>query len=76
MKILVIQQKFIGDVLTSSILCEAIREYYPKYEIHYLINENTLPVVENNPYIDKIQLIKSNDTKNGLSFLKYLFKIR
>ena len=76
MKILIIQQKFIGDVLTSSILCEAIREYYPNYKIHYLINENTLPVVENNPFIDKVQLVKNNDTKNTLPFLKFLFKIR
>jgi len=43
----------IGDVLTSSILCEAIKTKYPQAEVHYLINEHTLPVLENNPYIDQ-----------------------
>lgn len=42
----------IGDVLTSSILFEALRLKYPKAALHYLINEHTYPVVQNNPYID------------------------
>lgn len=52
-KILIIQHKMIGDVLTSSILCEAIKHKYPDTEVHYLVNEHTLPVLENNPYIDQ-----------------------
>lgn len=52
-KILIIQHKMIGDVLTSSILCEAIKQKYPETKVHYLINEHTLPVLENNPYIDQ-----------------------
>ena len=43
----------IGDVLTSSILCEAIKQKYPQATVHYLINEHTLPVLENNPFIDQ-----------------------
>ncbi len=54
MKILVIQQKMIGDVLTSSILFEALKEKYPTAELHYLVNSHTFPVIENNPFIDKI----------------------
>jgi len=54
MKILVIQQKMIGDVLTSTILLEALRLNYPQAELHYLIHEHTKPVLENNPFIDKI----------------------
>ncbi|WP_299210704.1 glycosyltransferase family 9 protein [uncultured Dokdonia sp.] len=52
-KILIIQHKMIGDVLTSSILCEAIKKKYPNATVHYLINEHTLPVLENNPFIDE-----------------------
>lgn len=44
----------IGDVLTSSILFEALRKEFPEAELHYLINKNTFPVVENNPNIDKV----------------------
>ena len=52
MKVLVIQQKMIGDVLTSSILFEVLREKYPNAQLDYLINSHTYPVVENNPYIN------------------------
>lgn len=44
----------IGDVLTSSILCEAIKLRFRESEIHYLINAHTTPVLENNPFIDKL----------------------
>lgn len=75
MKILVIQQKMIGDVLTSSILFEALREMYPEAELHYLINTPTLPVVENNPFIDKVVLY-TEDNKNAKHFLGFLKKIK
>ncbi len=52
MKILIIQQKMIGDVLTSSVLFKALREHYPNAQLDYLINSHTFPVVENNPFID------------------------
>jgi heptosyltransferase-2 len=51
-KILVIQQKMIGDVLVSSLICENLKRSYPNSEVHYLINRFTIPVIENNPYVD------------------------
>lgn len=54
MKVLVIQIKMIGDVLASTVICEAIKKQHPNCELHYLIQKNTFPVVENNPFIDKI----------------------
>ena len=54
MKILIIQQRMIGDVLTSSILFEVLRKEFPASELHYLVNSNTIPVILNNPFIDKI----------------------
>ena len=65
MKILVIQQKMIGDVLTSSILFEVLRAEYPNAELHYLIYPHTLPVVENNPFIDKIIIFKEEFKKSS-----------
>lgn len=55
-KILVIQQKMIGDVLASTVICRAVKEKFPHCEMHYLIHPNTQPVVVFNPYIDKIVL--------------------
>ena len=52
MKILIIQHKMIGDVLITSLLCENIKKAYPNAIVDYLINSNTLPVLENNPYIN------------------------
>lgn len=76
MKILVIQQKMIGDVLTSSILFEALREKYPEAELHYLINAHTLPVVENNPFIDKFVLLSSETEKNYFKLFYFIKQIR
>lgn len=46
----------IGDVLASTVICEVLKKEHPNWEIHYLIENNTLPVVENNLFIDKIVL--------------------
>ena len=76
MKILVIQQKMIGDVLTSSILFEALRKRYPDAELHYLIYKHTLPVVENNPYVDKFLLFDPEKDQKLKGFISFLKKIR
>ena len=75
MKILIIQQKMIGDVLTSSILFEALRKKYPEAELHYLIYKQTQHVVQNNPFIDKYILFEEKD-KKPFQFIKILKKIR
>ena len=76
LKILVIQQKMIGDVLTSSILFEALRSNYPDAELHYLIQPHTQAVVEGNPYIDRIILDGQNRHGTSLGFLSFLKFIR
>ncbi|MBT8265847.1 MAG: glycosyltransferase family 9 protein [Bacteroidia bacterium] len=76
MKILIIQQKMIGDVLTSSILLEALKSSYPNAELHYVINSNTLPVVINNPYLDKIIEVTPEIEKSRLKFFNFLKDIR
>jgi len=69
-KILVIQQKMIGDVLTSSILFERLRSEFPEAQLDYLINSNTKPVVENNPYIDNFILLTKEIEQSKLKLLK------
>lgn len=71
MKILIIQQKMIGDALTTSILFEALREKFPKAELHYVINSHTFPVVEHNPFIDKFLFITPEIEQNRLKFLSF-----
>ncbi|GAA4954915.1 glycosyltransferase family 9 protein [Algibacter agarivorans] len=71
MKILVIQQKMIGDVLTSSILFEALRQKFPDAQLDYLVNTHTYPVVENNPFIDNFIFFTKEEETNK----KALFKL-
>jgi heptosyltransferase-2 len=72
MKVLIIQQKMIGDVLTTSILFEALKAKYPKAELHYVINSHTFPVVENNPFIDKFIFITPEIEDSKLKFYNFL----
>ena len=76
MKVLVIQQKMIGDVLTTSILFEALKQKFPDSELHYIVNSNTIPVIENNPFIDKVIEISPEIEKSKWRFFKFLRSIR
>ena len=60
-KALIIQNKFIGDVLTSSVIAENLKRIEPGIEVHMFCYEPAVAVLENNPYIDKV--ISFNDKK-------------
>lgn len=76
MKILVIQQKMIGDVLTSSIIFAALREKYPTARLHYLIHRHTAAVVENNPFIDELILFDPQQDQKPAAFFNLLKSIK
>ncbi len=76
MKIVVIQQKMIGDVLTTSVLFEVLKQKYPTSELHYIINSHTFSVVENNPFIDKYIFITPEIEKSKLKFFSFLKTIK
>lgn len=66
----------IGDVLTTSILFEALKNANPEAELHYVVNSNTIPVIQNNPFIDKYIQVTPEVEKNKGQFLKFLFDLR
>jgi len=76
MKILVIQQKMIGDVLISSILCNNLRKAYPNAKIDYLVNENTVPILNGNPDIDNIIIFGKDADKSFFGLVKFALKLR
>ncbi|SDB20617.1 heptosyltransferase-2 [Flavobacteriaceae bacterium MAR_2010_188] len=76
MKVLIIQQKMIGDVLTSTVLFEELKDKHPISELHYLINENTAAVVENNPFIDKVKIVSKETIKDSLKFYSLIKNLR
>lgn len=74
-KFLVIQQKMIGDVLTSSIICENLKKSFPDAEVHYMVYKFTVPVLLHNPYIDDIIIFEDEYKKSKLKFFKFLRQI-
>lgn len=76
MKILVIQQKMIGDVLISSLICENLKKNFPEAEVHYLVNAFCKPVVQGNPYIDKFILFEDQFRKSKTELFKFLGSIK
>ncbi|WP_378298247.1 glycosyltransferase family 9 protein [Aquimarina hainanensis] len=67
----------IGDVLASTVICEALKKRHPNSTIDYLVNTNTLPVIKENPFFDNIIEFKQeyrDDKKKFYAFLKSLKK--
>lgn len=75
-KILVIQQKMIGDVLASSIICTNLKNMYPNGQVDYLIYPFTQPVIENNPNIDNVILFDNEYRESKRRFMQFVFDIR
>jgi ADP-heptose:LPS heptosyltransferase len=75
-KILVIQHKMIGDVLISSIICDNLRMQFPDAQIDYLVNDNTLPVLENNQSISKVIVFGKEEQKSYVALLRFALHIR
>lgn len=76
MKILIIQQKRIGDVLTSSILANSLKDHYPNATIDYMCYANCVDVLKENKSISNIIVLEQKVRKNYLSLFKFIFKIR
>lgn len=76
MKILVIQQKRIGDVLTSTIICNNIKKQFPNYTVDYMCYTNSVDVLIGNPNIDTIIPLSHKIRKNYFSLFKFIFQIR
>jgi len=72
MKILIIQQKMIGDVLICSLLCENIIKWNPQAKIDFIANTHTLPVLNNNPHINKIIVFGDHFKNDKKSFYNFL----
>jgi len=76
MKILVIQQKMIGDVLISSIICNNLKKEFPNSSIDYMVYDYTKPVVENNPNIDIFILFDKKKINSIVKLIAFAFTVR
>jgi heptosyltransferase-2 len=75
-KILVIQNKRIGDVLISSVIANNIKKVFPNSHITYLVYDYTTGVLENNPNIDQVIAVKEKELKKLSNLLKTIRKVR
>jgi len=76
LKFLVVQQKMIGDVLASTIICESLKHHFPEAEVHIVANENTLPVLEGNPFIDRVVVFKKEYRDSKRAFYRFLKSLK
>lgn len=74
-RFLVIQQKMVGDVLTSTVICQALKELYPGCHVSYVANESTLAVLEHNPHIDRLHIVKKEADRNMIRFIAFLAEL-
>lgn len=75
-KILIIQNKFIGDVLASSVIANNIKQLYPDSEIHFFCYQPALDVLRGNPNIDKIISFDDIELKKFKVLKQYAALIR
>jgi heptosyltransferase-2 len=76
MRILVIQQKMIGDVLISSLLCKNLKLWNPNIHVDYVANRHTLDVIRHNPYIDGVVVFEDHFKKNKFGLFQFLLHRR
>ncbi len=75
-KILVIQNKRIGDVLLASLVAANMKQVYPDSVIDYMVYDYTTGVIENNPNIQNIIEIDEKELKKIPNLIKMAFRIR
>ena len=75
-KILVIQNKRIGDVLISSVIANNIKNVFKDAHVTYFVYDYTTGVIENNPNIDRIIAINDKELKKLPTLLKTIAQIR
>ena len=66
----------IGDVLTSSLLFEVLKNNYKESELHYLINSHTSEIINNNPFIDEVIYFTPELEKSYWKFIAFIKQIR
>lgn len=75
-KILIIQNKRIGDVLISSVIANNYKAKYPDSVVHLMAYDFTHGVIQNNPNIDKIISINEKELKKISNLAKMILQVR
>jgi len=68
-RILICQQRQIGDVLLTTPVFRLLKQRFPKAELHLFTEEKCEPLLRHNPFIDKFHLV----SKKGGFFAQLAF---
>lgn len=74
-KILVVRFKRIGDAILASPVCNSLKKTFPNSSIDYVLYEDSAPLFENHPYIDKVICISKREQRNPFLYLKRVWQI-
>jgi ADP-heptose:LPS heptosyltransferase len=61
--LLIVRTDRIGDVILSLPLAEIVKRKYPDCKVSFLVREYTRSLVKDNPFIEKIMILKESDNK-------------
>ncbi len=75
-KVLIIQNKRIGDVLIASVIANNFKAKHPDSEIHLMAYDFTEGVIMNNPNIDKFISVNEKELKKLPVLMKTIQQIR
>lgn len=74
-KILVVRFKRIGDAILASPVCNSLKKTFPNSSIDYVLYEDSAPLFENHPYIDRVICISKREQENPFLYLKRVWQI-
>lgn len=74
-KILVIRFKFIGDVVLTSVLCNTLKQTFPKARVDFLMQEASADLFVDHPYVDRVIALSNEQRKNPLKYWKAIREI-
>lgn len=60
MKILIVRFSSIGDIVLTTPIIRCIKQQVQNVELHYLTKDKFASVIENNPHIDKLHVLKDS----------------
>ena len=75
-KFLLIQTAFLGDVILTTPLIRAIKQKFPRSELHVLVIPETAMLLKHNPYIDKLLVFdKRKKYKKLFTFIQTIARL-
>ncbi len=72
-KYLVIRMSSMGDIVLTTPLVRCLKNQVEGAEVHYLVKRKFLPIIQENPYIDKIHVFDRNLRKTIAALKKEQF---